>query len=54
LRQIHYCIAKLSQEMGMSLQYPEVLCLLPLTLPTMGIIKEGQLMVWPINYRIDR
>lgn len=55
LRQILHGIADLSQEMEMPLQYEQVLRLLPLTLPTPGIIRDDPLLVWPINFRmVDR
>jgi hypothetical protein len=55
LRQILNCIAELAQDVGMSPQYARALYLLPLSLPTAGIIRDARRMLWPINFKmVDR
>lgn len=52
LRQILNCIAEFAQDMGMPSQYAQALHLLPLSLPTAGIIRDARRMLWPINFKM--
>lgn len=52
LRQILNCIAELAEDLGIPAKRARALHLLPLSLPTAGIISDVRWMLWPINFKM--